>query len=274
MKLISLCSLILVGYTLAFAVPKVAVFPFQPVMDSTYNILGEQVSVLDYQLALQSFLVSDFTQRSDMEVIRVDKSPKSVTDALAEAKSVEADFAVIGTYAELPTAIRGDAQLIDVALGQVPRGYQASATASGWSDMSALANELAIQLVGLVKSSSTVRSESMSRLIVEGDRIALGYEPGPSAHLLIEVNSPAPKITMSSGVTLKRCSVKDRSLAAGTQPSQICYSAEVPAGSVDIQIDQRGYYSHTETVNLTSGKVYRLVVDLEKMSFQSVPTPK
>lgn len=274
MKSLALIVLSLVFYAVSIGAPRVAVFPFEPLMDSTYNIWRDQVKVLDYQLALQSFLVSDLISRDDMEAVKIDKPVKSVSEAVAAAKAVNADFAVIGSYAELPTAIRGDAQLIDVALGDVPRGYQASATASNWEDLSAVADELANQLIGLIKSSSTARIEPRSRLAVEGDRDALGFPPSAQAHLLIEVNSPAPKISLSDGSTMKRCSVKDRSLAAGTQPSQICYSADVRAGEIVITIDQRGYYGHKETVSLTEGKVYRLIVELEKMSFQSVPTPK
>lgn len=274
MKSLGLIILSLVVYTATHAVPKVVVFPFEPLMDSTYNIWRDQVKVLDYQLALQSFLLSDFISRDDMDAVKIDKSMKSVADAVTAAKAVEADFAVIGTYAELPSAIRVDAQLIDVALGDVPRGYSASASAPSWVDLSAVVDEVASQLIGLIKSSSTARLDSRSRLIVEGDRNSLGFPPSTQAHLLIEVNSPAPKITLSNGAPMKRCSVKDRSLAAGTQPSQICYSGDVGAGEIEITIDQRGYYGHKESISLSEGKVYRLVVELEKMSFQAAPTPK
>ena len=274
MKSICLIILSLVVYTATHGATKVAVFPFEPLMDSTYNIWRDQVKVLDYQLALQSFLLSDFISRDDMDDVKIDKPVKSLAEAVVAAKAVEADFAVIGTYAELPSAIRVDAQLIDVALGDVQRGYSASASAASWVDLSAVADEVASQLIGLIKSSSTARRDSRSRLIVEGDRNALGFPPSTQAHLLIEVNSPAPKITLSNGATMKRCSVKDRSLAAGTQPSQICHSADVGAGEIRIAIDQRGYYGHKELVSLSEGKVYRLIVELEKMSFQSVPAQK
>ncbi|MBK6767003.1 MAG: hypothetical protein IPG71_12095 [bacterium] len=257
--------------TSGFSVPKVVVFPFQPVMDTTYNIWGDPVKVLNYQLALQSFLVSDFAQSVDVEVEKSDLAVKTVNEAIEIARRSEADFAVVGTFAELPTAIRGDAQLADVALGQVPRGYQASSTASRWEDLSAVADDLAQQLLSFISGSSTIRSESASRLILEGDRVALGYDPGNQPHLVVEVNSPAPKITLGDGTQLKRCSVRDRSLAEGTQNTQICYAGEVSAGELTVQIDQRGYYGHSETLSLSPGKVYRLVVELNKMSFQAAP---
>ncbi len=119
-------------------------------MDSTYNIWGDQVKVLNYQLALQSFLVSEFTQSVNVEVEKIDNPVKSVSEAIEVARKAQADFAVIGTIAELPTAIRGDAQLVDVALGQVPRGYQASSTAVRWEDLSAVADDLANQLLSFI----------------------------------------------------------------------------------------------------------------------------
>ncbi len=274
MKSLGLIFLTLAVYTASMALPRVAVLPFEPLMDSTYNIWGNQVKVMEYRLALQSFLMSDFMSRDDLEPVKIDKPARSIAEAVAAAKAVEADFAVVGTYAELPTAIRVDAQLIDVALGEIPRGYAASAAAPSWVDLSAVTDDVASQVISLIKSSSTVRRESRSRLIVEGDRNSLGFPPGTQAHLLIEVNSPSPKISLSNGATMKRCSVKDRSLASGTQPSQICYSTDVGAGEIEISIDQRGYYGHKETISLSEGKVYRLVVELEKMSFQAVPTPK
>lgn len=272
MNKILLTSLIVAVYSLScLAVPKVVVFPFDPVMDSTYNIWGDQVKVLNYQLALQSFLVSEFTQSVTVEVEKIDNSVKSVSEAIEVARKAHADFAVIGTFAELPTAIRGDAQLVDVALGQVPRGYQASSTAVRWEDLSAVADDLANQLLSFITGSSTIRSESVSRLVIEGDRVALGYDPSTQPHLVIEVNSPAPRITLGDGAKMKRCSVRDRSLAEGTQNTQICYAADVTSGELPITIDQRGYYGHQETVSLSPGKVYRLIVELQPQTFQANP---
>lgn len=272
MKKSLLSILVLVVCALpAMARPRVVVFPFDPVMDSTYNLWGDQVKVLDYQLALQSFLISELAQTGVADIVKSDSPAKSPSAAIESAKKLEADFAVIGTFAELPTAIRGDAQLVDVALGEVPRGYQASATGNRWEDLSYVAESLADQLLSFLSGSSTIRRESQSRLVIEGDRVALGYDPIDRPHLIIEVNSPAPKITLSDGTKMKRCSVRDRSLAEGTQNTQICYSAEVSPGDLAVQIDQRGYYGHSETLSLAPGKVYRLVVDLNKMSFQASP---
>lgn len=255
-------------YSTALATPKVVVFPFEPLMDSTYDIFGDQVKVLDYQLALQSFIISDLTQSVDVEVVKFDDKSYTVSEAIAKAKSVEADFAVIGTFAELPTAIRGDAQLIDVALGKVPRGYQTSSTAGRWEDLSFVARDLATQLLGLISNSSSTQAQSLSRLIVEGNRLDLGYEPSAEARLIVEINSPAPKVTLSTGAALKRCSTRDRSNSERTDGGQICYSGDVPAGNQIIQVDQRGYFAHKEDLSLASGKVYRLIVELRPMNFQ------
>ncbi len=255
----------------SLALPRLIVFPFQPVMDSTYNLWGDQVKVLDYQLALQSFLISDLTRSTVVEVEKSDKPVKSVAEAAELARGSGADFAVIGTFAELPTTIRADAQLVDVALGENPRGYQASSTAGRWEDLSAVASDLAGQLISFAAGSSTIRRESVSRLVLEGDRAALGYDPDVRPHLVIEVNSPAPKITLSDGSQMKRCSVRDRSLAEGTQNTQICYAADVTSGDLIVKIDQRGFYAHEETLSLSPSKVYRLMVNLEKMNFQATP---
>ncbi|MCB1059559.1 MAG: hypothetical protein KDB65_04965 [Calditrichaeota bacterium] len=252
----------------ASALPKVAVFPFQPLMDSTYDVWGDQVKVLNYQLALQSFIVSDLTRSTDVEVVKIDDLAFNVEAALEKAKVVEADFAVIGTFAELPTAIRGDAQLVDVSLGKVPRGYQTSSTAGRWEDLSYVARDLADQLLGLISSSSSTTAESISRLIIEGNRLDLGYGPSSDARLIVEVNSPAPKVSLSSGATLRRCSIRDRSNSERTDGGPICYSGDVPSGEQTIQIEQRGYYGHKDDLSLAPGKVYRLIVELQPMNFQ------
>lgn len=255
----------------AQAVPKIAVFPFQPLMDSTYDWWGDQVKVLNYQKALHGFLVADLRQDARFEVVAMANSLGAQSAALAEAKAAGADFAVIGTYAELPSSIRADAQLIDVGLGDVPRGYQASATAGRWEDLSEVSQSLAGQLLSMVTGSATPRRESVSRLVLEGERAALGFPASSNARLVVEVNSPSPKVSVSSGVPFKRCSVLDRSLSDGSAASQICFVADVPAGEQLVSIAQRGYYGHEESLSLSPGKVYRLVVELQPMSFQAVP---
>lgn len=271
MKTMCLMMLAAALYTTALSRPLVVIYPFESLTDSTYNIWRDKIGVLDYQRALQTFLYSNLMSRIDIEVVKAESLSSGENEAVAAAKLMQADFAVVGSYAELPTAIRVDAQVIDVALGKVPRGYQASSVATSWDGLSGVADDLAAQLIELILSSTSARRESQSLLVLEGDRSSLGYSPGTEAMLIIEVNSPAPEISLSNGVELKRCSVKDRSLAAGTQSSQICYSAEVAAGKVEIAIDQRGYYGTKESVSLLEGKVYRLIVQLESMSFQTVP---
>ena len=270
-KLIFLVVLLTFAGSL-LAAPRIAVFRFAPLMDSTYNWWGDQVKVLNYQQALHGFLASDMRSDTRFEVVSIDKEVCTVPEAVAAAREAKADFAVIGTYAELPTAIRADAQLVDIGLGAVPRGYQASASAGRWDDLSDVAASLAIQLLNMTGASSTPRSESVSHLVLEGDRAALGFGAGSQVRLVVEINSPAPKVTLSKGSVLKRCSAMDRSLAEGTQHSQICYSGDVPAGEQSISISQRGYYGHEESLNLVPGKVYRLIVELQPMSFQAVPS--
>ncbi len=274
MKSTVLIILVTVFCGIAAAVPRIAVFPFEPLIDSTYNIWRDQVKVLNYQRALHGFIVSDMSQSEHVEIIKIDTLVTSIAAALAAAKDVNADFAVIGSYAELPSAIRGDARLVDVGLGDVPRGYQASATARRWEDLSSVAEDLSSQLLDMIGASSTVRKESVSRLIVEGDRAALGFETGELARLIVEVNSPAPKITLSSGSELGRCTVRDRSLSDGSASTQICFFGDVATGEQTISIDQRGYYGHEESLNLSKEKVYWLIVELQPMLFQSVPAPQ
>ncbi len=253
------------------AVPKIAVFPFEPLMDSTYNWWGDQVMVLNYQKALHGFLVADLRQDVRFEVVALAGASGVLSSSLAEAKAAGADFAVIGTYAELPSSIRADAQLIDVGLGDVPRGYQASATAGRWEDLSEVSRSLADQLLLMAAGSATPRRESVSRLVLEGERDALGFAASSNARLVVEVNSPSPKVRISSGAAFKRCSVLDRSLADGSAASQICFVADVPPGEQSVSIAQRGFYGHEESLSLSPGKVYRLVVELQPMSFQTVP---
>lgn len=274
MKTLTLYILFVATYSISFAVPRVAVLPFDPLMDSTYDAWGDQVTVLNYRRALQEFLISELGQSDRISVIELSTRVKSLSEAIDAARSVNADFAVIGTYAELPTGIRADARLVDVALGDVPLGYQASASAGRWADLSDVARELAAQLSGLLDTSSSTRRESKSRLVFEGERASLGYPEDSFARLIIEVNSPAPKIELGGENRLKRCSVKDRSLNDGTRPTLSCYSADVEPGRLDVKVEQRGYYGHTETLNLAAGKVYRLMVELEKMAFQTVPAAK
>jgi len=271
MRILALSCLIVALYgATAMAIPRVVVFPFEPLMNETYDFWGKQTDALDYQLAFQSFIVSDLSHNPDLEVTKFDDFVKSDSAAIAVARSMKADFAVIGSIAELPASFRADARVLDVALGSMPRGYVASATATRWEDVSGAAAEVSRQILELLSASATVRNEPRGRLVLEGDRIALGYESAELAHLIVEVNSPAPKVLVS-GATMKRCSVRDRSLADGTQPGQACYSGDIPAGSASVKIEQRGYLGYEEELNLQAGKVYRFIVELEPLNFRGAP---
>jgi hypothetical protein len=270
----------------ASAEPRVLVLPFDPIIDSTYNIYGDQVPILDYQPALQTMINSNLGRREEIRVIEraeLEKliSSKSLKPAfwndplLASELGTElgADFVIIGNYGEFPSEIRVDARIAIPATADVPAGYSLSANGRLWDDLPTVADIISAQIIEKVIAGGTIRPVSKGILYPEGDLADFdlaGKTPENMARLVVWTSGPAPSIRVGdSDLEFKRCERIDLMDASPEKmKEQSCKVAIVPSGAVELRINHRGYLPYRDTLNLSAGKAYRLEVNLKVIETQ------
>jgi hypothetical protein len=268
------------------AEPRVLILPFDPIIDSTYNIYGEQVPILDYQSALQTMIVSNLGKRTEIRVIeRVELekliSQKSLRPAfwndplLASELGTKlgADFVIIGNYGEFPSEIRVDARIAIPATADVPVGYSLSANGSLWDDLPTIADRISALIVEKVIAGGTIRPVSKGILYPEGDLADFdlaGKTPDKMARLVVWTNAPAPSVRVGdSKIEFKRCERIDLMDASAEKvKDQACKVALIPSGKIHIRVDNRGYLPYGDILDLSAGKAYRLEVDLKVVETQ------
>ena len=268
------------------AEPRVLVLPFDPIIDSTYNIYGEQVPILDYQSALQTMIISNLGRREEIRVVE-----RAALEKLLKGKSIKptlwndpilaselgtelgADFVVIGNYGEFPSEIRVDARIAIPATADVPPGYAISANGRLWDDLPTVADRISAQIIDIVIVGGTIRPVSKAVLYPEGDLADFdlaGKTPANMARLVVWTNAPAPDIRIGdSDLQFQRCERIDLMDATPEKlKEQSCKVAILPSGSVELRIDHRGFLPYRDTLNLSAGKAYRLEVNLKVIETQ------
>lgn len=268
------------------AEPRVLVLPFDPIMDSTYNILGEQVPILNYQSALQTMINTNLNKREEIRVI--ERARYEELMALRSAKTklwndpelaaelgneLGADFVVIGNYGEFPSEIRVDARIAIPATGDVPPGYSFTANGRLWDDLPTLADRISAQIVDKILAEGNIRPVSKGVLLPEGDLADFdlaGTTPANMARLTVWVDAPAPKISANNGaIQFDRCQRIDlMNVSPDKMKNEACRYAVLPAGQVEVSIDHRGYLPYREVLNLAEGKAYRLEVKMKVIETQ------
>lgn len=256
---------------------KVVVLPFDRLMSETYDIFGDKTETLEYQAALHSFIIGELAQHPELLVVtasevsaQLGKVEKFEDESLAlkVAESLEADFVVIGSFAELPTGIRSDTRIVDRVRKSVPRGFVAGASVHGWGDLSQLAQALSAELYARISTAISARQPSLSNLVLEGPVDQMGYRNPPppgAARLIIMCSVPTAKITSLEGDKFKRCDLTERSSGNSSDDFPLCKSADIPEGFVTVQIEARMHKPFSESLELKAGQVYRLNVDLAKV---------
>jgi TolB-like protein len=280
MKILTCFAALLLLSSTAFAEPKVVVLPFEPVMDSLYGVLGGKESVLNYQKALQEMLAADLSKNTAIRVVdnsevtaymkAKPQSPATLNSpALAAqvARDLNADYAVIGCYGEYSHEIRLDARIVLAAMSDVPPGNAVSSTVKLWDDLPTAATQLADLIAPIIVANSHIRPVSKGVLYPEGELAAFdptGQIPPDQARLDVWVNAPAPEIRSKPGANFVRCERVDlMNTPIEKQRSECCKVAAVPAGPITIRVIHRGYLPFEQTLDLSSGKAYRLEVDLK-----------
>ena len=276
----------LFSLTECIAEPRVLVLPFDPIIDSTYNIYGEQVPILDYQPALQTMINSNLGKREEIRVIE-----RARYEELIQAKPLKpslwndpalaaelgnelgADFVVIGNYGEFPSEIRVDARIAIPATADVPPGYSFTANGHLWEDLPTLADRISAQIIAKIIAEGNIRPVSKGVLLPEGDLADFdlaGVTPANKARLTVWVDAPAPKVSANDGtIQFERCKRIDLMNASPEKMrGQSCKFAVLPSGKVEVQINHRGYLPYRETLNLAEGKAYRLEVKMKVVETQ------
>jgi len=274
-----LAALLFAGF--AAAEPRIMVLPFEPIMDSTYNIYGEQVPILDYQNALQTMILTEIGKLEDVRVVEAtalrswidstDNQPETWNDpafASRAGAALGSDFTVIGTYGEFPSEIRVDARIVIPATGEVPPGYTVSSTVKIWDDLPTAADRIARQIIDIITATGHIRPVSKGLLIPEGDLEAFdlaGVTAEGKTRLTVWADAPAPQITIAGqDIPFGRCERLDlMSVPPEKQRGMACKVAVLDAGSLDVRVTHRGYLPYRETLNLAPGKAYRLEVHLQ-----------
>jgi hypothetical protein len=250
-------------------------------MAEKYDVFGEKTETLDYMQALNEFLGGSLAQNEDIHVITVAPEvclaankmvkPERFADeelALKVAEALDADFVIIGSFAELPTGIRSDARIVDRVRKTVPRGFVAGASVHGWGDLSQLAQALAMELYARISTAISARQPSLANLVLEGPADQMGYRNPPSvgtARLIIMCSVATAKITTVEGNEFKRCDLRERSSGDSSDDFPLCKSADIPEGFLTVKVEARMHKPFSVSLELQAGQVYRLDVDLAKV---------
>ncbi|MBU1636213.1 CsgG/HfaB family protein [bacterium] len=268
------------------AEPRVLVLPFDPIMDSTYNILGEQVPILNYQSALQTMINTNLGKREEIRVIEraryeelikvrpVKPSLWNDPELAAElGNELGADFVVIGNYGEFPSEIRVDARIAIPATGDVPPGYSFTANGHLWDDLPTLADRISAQIIEKILAEGNIRPVSKGILMPEGDLADFdlaGTTPANRARLTVWVDAPAPHVIADNGaIQFERCQRIDlMNVSPDKMKHEACRYAILPSGQVEVSITHRGYLPYREVLSLAEGKAYRLEVKMKVIETQ------
>jgi TolB-like protein len=275
-------ALILGSFTLAgFAEPRVLVLPFDPIIDSTYNLYGEQVPILNYQDALHTMIISNLSKREDIRV--VEKSlvngfllALSVTDPVLNdprlaakfATDIGADYIIIGTYGEFSSEIRVDARIALAATEDVPLGNSVSSVGGLWEDLPTVADRISVLIIDKIIASGHIRPVSRGFLHPEGDLADFdlaGTTPADMARLVVWTDAPAPQISIAGReIEFSRCARIDlMDSSPEKMRNQSCKVAVLPSGPIEVRVTHRGFLPYRDTLNLAAGKAYRLEIKMK-----------
>ncbi len=284
LALAAVCTLF--SLTSSIAEPKVLVLPFDPTMDSTYNIFGRQVPILDYQSALQTMINTNLGKREEIRVIERARYEELVASRLVKpslwndpaiaaelGNELGADFVVIGNYGEFPSEIRVDARIAIPATADVPPGYSFTANGHLWDNLPTLADRISNQIIDKILAEGNIRPVSKGVLLPEGDLADFdlaGVTPANKARLTVWVDAPAPKVSASNGaIVFERCRRVDLMNASPHKmKDQTCRVAVLPSGKIELSITHRGYLPYREILSLAEGKAYRLEVKMKVVETQ------
>jgi len=261
----------------SYAQPRVAVLPFDPVMDSLYAFQGKE-SILDYRKALQEMIATDLSKGTDIRVIELSDInnlvkrehliPELWNDvhvASQIASALGADYAVVGTYGEYSRQIRVDTRIVIPASSEVPPGYSATGVAKAWEDLPTAASQVGEQIRAILVANASVRPVSQAILYPEGDLAAFGLTGDTYAgksRLVVWVNAPAADVE-AAGVTFQRCDRIDLVEPPEHYRDGACKLAMLSAGQVTVKVNHRGFLPCEESLTLARGKAYRLEVRLQ-----------
>ena len=283
MKRIFLLSILLFSVIPLRAEPRVAVLPFDMIVDSAYGYYDDKISLLNYGNALQQMISTNLSTRIELNVIELARVTEQMQGrrqskwndpqlAAAIGSALGADYVVTGSYGEFASEIRVDARLVNVASGDVPPGFVVTETVKLWEDLPTAAERISEQILPLILEGARIRAVSRAILYPEGDvdiyDPRAGIDPS-KARLIVWVNAPAPAIESSPAVSFARCERIDlMDVAADYQKTHACRVATMPAGRVELTVSHRGYLPYRETLTLAAGKAYRLEVDLKEIEVQ------
>ena len=269
--------------TQARAEPRVAVLPFDMIVDSAYGYYDDKISLLNYGSALQQMISTNLSTRIELNVIELSRVAEQMRGrgqskwndpqlAAAIGSALGADYVVTGSYGEFASEIRVDARLVNVASGDVPPGFVVTETVKLWEDLPTAADRISEQILPLILEGARIRAVSRAILYPEGDLDIYDPRAGidPSkARLIVWVNAPAPKIETTPLTEFERCERVDlMDVSADYQKTHTCRVAVLAAGKLDATVSHRGYLPYKETLTLAAGKAYRLEVDLKEIEVQ------
>ena len=287
MKRIICLSLLIMSVAQIRAEPKVAVLPFDMLVDSAYGYYDDKISLLNYGAALQEMITTNLSRQIELivyDVSEIREAMKHVNPgpviqkhtspfyAARVGERLGADYVVTGSYGEFSSEIRVDARVVTVATSDVQPGNIAVASVSLWEDLPTAADRISEQVFTILTAGGRVRQVSRGVLFPEGDLDIYDPRMGTDvnvARVIVWVNAPAPALESAPAGKFWRCERIDlMDVPADFQKSHSCRVATLPAGPVEITITHRGYLPYRETLTLAGGKAYRLEVELKEIEYR------